>query len=120
MMLQQSQPDDGILAAGQVIGVHDFTLPALEEAGRPSCFIGDGSAERGVCKASGETLAIDPRYFRLMEVDLLIGDATKAREQLGWHHTTQVRDLVREIVRADLILLARGSLPGSVPPVPVD
>jgi len=50
---------------------------------------------------------IDPRYFRPTEVDLLIGDPTKAREQLGWTHTTKFKELVKEMVRADLDLVAR-------------
>jgi GDPmannose 4,6-dehydratase len=74
-----------------------------------------------VCEASGQTLvAIDPRYFRPTKVDSLIGDPSKAQERLGWRHTTEVRDSVQEMVRADLILMAREGLPGAVPSVPVD
>ena len=121
LMLQQEQPDDYVLATGQATSVRDFTLWAFEEAGRPIRFCGEGREERGVCEASGQTLvAIDPRYFRPTEVDLLIGDPSKARERLGWRYTMQVRDLVREMVRADLILMAREGLPGSVPTVPVE
>jgi GDPmannose 4,6-dehydratase len=121
LMLQQEQTDDYVLATGQATSVRDFTLWAFEEAGRPIRFTGTGGVERGVCEASGQTLvAIDPRYFRPTKVDSLIGDPSKAQERLGWRHTTEVRDSVQEMVRADLILMAREGLPGAVPSVPVD
>lgn len=119
IMPQQSQPDDDIPATGQAIGVHDFTLPAFEEAERSICFVGEGGVERSVCEVSEETLtAINPRYLRPTDIDLLIGDASKTRERLGLRHTTPVRDLVRKMVRADFILIAREGMPGSVSPVP--
>ena len=59
-------------------------------------------------------MAIDPRYFRPTEVDLLIGDPAKAREKLGWRHKTKVRELAREMVAADLELMQRGERVGAM------
>ncbi|NVD45016.1 GDP-mannose 4,6-dehydratase [Qipengyuania atrilutea] len=107
-MLQQDEPDDYVLATGVTTTVRDFTLWAFEDAGRPIEFEGEGLDEKGRCIKTGEILVeIDPRYFRPTEVDLLIGDPSKAREKLGWEHQTSVRELVRDMVRADLIVIPR-------------
>ena len=67
---------------------------------------GEGVEETGRCSRTGQTLvSVDPRYYRPTEVDLLIGDPTKAHQRLGWRHETSVRDLVGEMVREDLRLL---------------
>jgi len=66
-------------------------------------FKGEGLDEKGYCKKTGAVIVeVDPRYFRPTEVDLLIGDPTKAKEKLGWVHSTSIRDLAREMVQADL------------------
>ena len=64
---------------------------------------GSGIDEKGYCRKTGEVLVeVDPKYFRPTEVDLLIGDPSKAHQQLGWRHETPVRELAREMVMADL------------------
>ncbi len=79
------------------------TLHSFEDAGIPLRWEGKGVDEKGYCRDSGKLLvAVDPRYFRPTEVELLIGDPSKAREKLGWTHHTSPRDLAREMVQADL------------------
>jgi GDPmannose 4,6-dehydratase len=102
-MLQQDQPDDYVLATGTTTPVRDFAQWAFAEAGIELRWDGQGIAERGICAKSGRVLIeVDPRYFRPTEVELLLGDPTKAREKLGWVHTTSVEAMVREMVQADL------------------
>jgi GDPmannose 4,6-dehydratase len=107
-ILQQDQPDDYVLATGELHSVRDLVELAFEMVGRRITWRGKGVDEVGVDSTKGDELvAIDPRYFRPTEVDLLLGDATKARERLGWAHTTPFRDMVAEMVREDLKLIAR-------------
>jgi GDPmannose 4,6-dehydratase len=81
---------------------------AFAEIGRDIEWRGSGVSEVGVDTASGqELIAIDPRYFRPTEVDLLLGDPGKARDVLGWEHSTPFPQLVREMVAADLDLLRK-------------
>ncbi|MEO9298522.1 GDP-mannose 4,6-dehydratase [Devosia alba] len=102
-MLQQDVADDYVLATGVTTAVRDFVQWAFEEIGVTLEWRGTGIAEKGVDAATGrELVAVDPRYFRPTEVELLLGDPTKAREKLGWVHTTPIRDLAREMVQADL------------------
>ena len=102
-MLQQDAPDDYVLATGVTTSVREFTEWAFEDAGLPIEFRGEGVDEKGYCKKTDKVLVeIDPRYFRPTEVDLLLGDASKAREKLGWEAITPVRDLAREMVEADM------------------
>lgn len=106
LMLQQPEPDDYVLATGETTEVRQFVEWAFEEVGVKLEWTGSGLSEVGRCSSTGKTLIeVDPRYFRPTEVDLLIGDPTKARQNLGWAHTTTVRDLVREMVAEDLKLL---------------
>ena len=103
LMLQQDQPDDYVLATGETVEVREFTRWAFEEVGLPIEFRGKGVDEKGYCDLTGKVLVeVDPKYFRPTEVDLLIGDASKARRKLGWRHETSVRELAREMVAADL------------------
>ena len=103
MMMQQDEPDDYVLATGVTTEVREFVRWAFEDVGIEIEFSGAGVDEKGLCKKTGKCLIeIDPRYFRPTEVDLLIGDPTKAREKLGWSHETSARDLAREMVLADL------------------
>ena len=105
-MLQQDEPDDYVLATGETTTVRQFVEWAFEDAGIELAFSGEGVDEKGVCRKTGKVIVeIDPRYFRPTEVDLLIGDPTKAREKLGWAHTTPIRDLAREMVQADLAVM---------------
>ena len=103
LMLQQDQPGDYVLATGETTSVRDFARWAFEDAGIDLDFAGEGIEEKGVCRKSGKTLVeVDPRYFRPAEVDILIGDPSKAREKLGWRHEVSARELAREMVEADL------------------
>jgi len=108
LMLQQDQPDDYVLATGEATVVRDFVTYAFEQAGMNIEWTGKGVNEKGRCSASGEVLIeIDPSYFRPTEVDLLIGDPTKAYEKLGWRHEIKWRALCAEMVREDLITVAK-------------
>ncbi|KUR73688.1 GDP-mannose 4,6 dehydratase [Novosphingobium fuchskuhlense] len=103
MMLQQDEPDDYVLATGETTEVREFVRWAFEDAGIALDFQGSGVEERGICRKTGKVIVeIDPRYFRPTEVDLLIGDPTKAHQKLGWTHETSARELAREMVFADL------------------
>ena len=107
-IVQHDTADDWVLATGEAHSVREFVELAFAEVGRVIVWTGQGAEEVGLDTETGETLVrIDPRYFRPTEVDLLIGDPTKAREQLGWTHTTKFKELVKEMVRADLDLVAR-------------
>ena len=102
-MLQQDHGDDYVLATGVTTSVRQFVEWAFADAGIALKWRGDGVDEQGFCTKTGALrVAIDPRYFRPTEVELLVGDPTKAREKLGWSHQTGVRDLVREMIEADL------------------
>ena len=103
MMLQQDVPDDYVLATGVTISVREFTQWVFEHAGFELEWRGTGEDEKAYCKASGRCLVeIDPRYFRPTEVDFLLGDASKAKEKLGWEASTPVRELAREMYESDL------------------
>ncbi len=103
MMMQQDEPDDYVLATGETTEVREFVRWAFEDAGIEIVFTGQGVEEKGHCAKTGKCLVeIDPRYFRPTEVELLIGDPTKAQEKLGWRHETSARQLAREMVLADL------------------
>lgn len=107
-ILQQDKPDDYVLATGEATSVRQFVEWAFSDAGIALRWEGEGIDEKGFCIASGQCrVEVDPRYFRPTEVDILIGDATKARRQLGWQPETSVRDLVREMVAADINALQR-------------
>ena len=104
LMLQQDLPDDYVLATGITTPVRDFVNFAFEEAGITIAWNGEGINEEGVCINSGKTLVqIDPRYFRPTEVDLLLGDASKALDRLGWKPTISVRELCAEMVKEDIL-----------------
>jgi GDPmannose 4,6-dehydratase len=108
LMMQQDQADDYVLATGETTRVRDFVTTAFAETGVQLEWSGEGVEERGVCASSGRLLVeVDPRYFRPTEVDLLIGDPTKAHEKLGWKHETRWQDLCAEMVASDLALVGR-------------
>ncbi len=111
LMLQQDVPDDYVLATGETNTVRQFVEWAFEDAGIAIEWRGEGVEEKGYCKATGALrVAIDPRYFRPTEVDLLIGDPAKAHAKLGWKHETPVRELAREMVQSDLAELRAGGV----------
>jgi GDPmannose 4,6-dehydratase len=110
LIAQQPQPDDYVLATGETHSVRGFVETAFREIGVDIVWRGAGLQEEGVDAASGRVrVAIDPRYFRPTEVELLIGDPRKAQEKLGWRHHTRFCELVAEMVREDLELTARGA-----------
>ncbi len=103
MMLQQDDPDDYVLATGETTMVRTFVEWAFEDVGVSLRWEGTGENEKGYCADTGRCLVeVDPRYYRPTEVDLLIGDPSKAKRQLGWKHEISVRELAREMVEADL------------------
>jgi GDPmannose 4,6-dehydratase len=105
-ILQQPNPGDYVLATGQAHSVRSFVALAFQEAGINLRWTGTGVDEQGICMATDRVLVkIDPRYFRPAEVDFLLGDATKAKEILGWSPKTTFRDLVKEMVLHDIALL---------------
>ena len=102
-MLQQPDASDYVLATGEEHTVREFVELSFECAGRRIAWRGAGVDETGVDADTGQTLVVvDPRYFRPTEVDQLLGDASKARRELGWTPTVAFRDLVREMVEADM------------------
>ncbi|MFM5949568.1 MAG: GDP-mannose 4,6-dehydratase [Novosphingobium sp.] len=104
-IVQQDEGDDYVLATGETTSVRQFVEWAFADAGITLAWRGRGQEEQGFCQDGKLRVAIDPRYFRPTEVDLLIGDSGKAQQKLGWQHTTSVRELVREMVEADLALV---------------
>lgn len=103
MITQAAEADDYVLATGETTPVRTFVEWAFEDAGIPIEFRGEGIEEKGYCRSTGKLrVAVDPRYFRPTEVELLIGDPSKARDKLGWTHQTSPRALAREMVEADL------------------
>jgi GDPmannose 4,6-dehydratase len=109
-ILQQQQPDDYVLATGETHSVREFVEKAFAQIGIQIVWQGQGVAETGIDHASGRVLVeIDPRYFRPTEVDLLIGDPSKAKAKLGWQHSVSFEQLVAEMVTADLENVARNS-----------
>jgi len=110
-ILQHNEPDDFVIATGETHPVREFVELAFAEAGFHIQWQGAGIDERGIDATTGKTLVeVDPRYFRPTEVDLLHGDATKAREKLGWEPKTPLRQLVSEMVEEDLRLFEKDKL----------
>ncbi len=106
-IVQHAHGDDYVLATGETHTVREFVDLAFNHAGRPLAWEGEGLAEIGRCGRSGETLVqVDPRHFRPTEVDLLVGDPSKAHATLGWRHTVSFSELVAEMVDADMRLIA--------------
>ena len=107
-ILQQDEPDDFVLATGETHSVREFVERAFSQVGITIGWEGKGIDEKGLDRANGRVLVqIDARYFRPTEVDLLLGNPAKAREKLGWTHTTAFPDLVKDMVAADVASLAR-------------
>ncbi|MCL2491850.1 MAG: GDP-mannose 4,6-dehydratase [Coriobacteriia bacterium] len=103
LMLQQDEPDDYVMATGVTTSVREFCAAAFAHAGIELCFEGEGDEERGIDKESGKmVVAVDPRYFRPTEVDLLLGDASKAAEVLGKKPLTTLEELTALMVDFDL------------------
>jgi GDPmannose 4,6-dehydratase len=101
LMLQQDQPEDFVIATGEQYSVRDFVNAAAKELGMEIRWQGQGVEEIGLW-GDKPIVRVDPRYFRPTEVDTLLGDATKAREKLGWRPRVGFHELVAEMVREDL------------------
>jgi GDPmannose 4,6-dehydratase len=110
LILQQSKPDDFVIATGEQHSVRDFVTLAAAELGMELHWKGKGVDEQGVDQLGRCIVAVDPRYFRPTEVETLLGDASKARQQLGWLPRTSFRQLVEEMVREDLKAAERDEL----------
>jgi GDPmannose 4,6-dehydratase len=133
LMLQQEEPDDYVIATGEQHNVREFIRAAFNEVGLELEFFGDGAAEVGRIAAVNTAVVdracdgvadhreaalspgkvvvrVDPRYFRPVEVETLLGDATKAREKLGWEPAIGFGELVHEMVREDIDLARRTSV----------
>jgi GDPmannose 4,6-dehydratase len=107
LMLQQDEAEDYVIATGETHTVREFCELAFASAGVRIEWRGSGSDERGVDSRSGRVVVeIDPRYYRPTEVDLLLGDASKARQRLGWKPETTFDELVRLMVKSDQRLAA--------------
>ena len=103
LILQHREPDDYVLATGESHSVREFVELAFRQVGRAIEWRGKGKDEVGLDSKTGQELVrIDPRYFRPIEVDLLLGDPRKAHQQLGWRHKTTFPQLVEEMVKSDL------------------
>lgn len=106
-IVQQPQAEDFVLATGEMHSVREFVDLAFGEVGRQIVWQGADVDEIGKDAKTGQTLIkIDPRYFRPTEVDLLLGDPSKAFKKLGWKHTTSFKELVAEMVSSDIQAVA--------------
>jgi GDPmannose 4,6-dehydratase len=118
LMLQHDKPEDFVIATGITTPVRDFVKMAFNEVGIELTFTGEGVAEKGIIAACNnpayqlpvgkEVVAVDPDYFRPTEVDLLIGNAAKAKAKLGWQPKYTLKELIKEMVSADVKLVSKG------------
>jgi len=111
LMLQQDEPEDFVIATGVTTKVRDFIRMTFEELGAEIEFKGEGVDEKGYIRSSDgrfnfkkgqEIISVDSAYFRPTEVELLIGDASKARQKLGWSPKYTLREMVNEMVAHDV------------------
>ena len=106
MIVQQDKPDDYVLATGERHSVREFVEKAFACVGRSIEWHGSGKDEKGMEARSGQVLIeVDARYFRPTEVDLLVGDPSKAQKRLGWRHKTSFDGMVKEMVAADMVAM---------------
>lgn len=111
LMLQQNEPDDYVIATGEQHSVRDFISIASEKLGLSIEWKGNGVNEKGIDKHSGNVVvAVDPRYFRPTEVETLLGNPTKAKQQLGWEPRISFDELVTEMIENDLELAKKDHL----------
>ncbi len=103
LMLQQEKPEDFVIATGETHTVQEFVTQAFQEVGIALVWQGEGLNEVAIDQATGKAVVkVDPKYFRPTEVDLLLGDATKARTLLGWQPKTTFNELVKEMISSEL------------------
>jgi GDPmannose 4,6-dehydratase len=117
MVLQADEPEDWVIATGKTTSVRDFVRLSFKEVGIEIEFKGIGINEKGYVKAchnslysielGKEIIAIDPRYFRPTEVNLLIGDSSKARTKLGWKPEYDLNDLIKDMMESDIKLMKK-------------
>ncbi|MDB2586001.1 GDP-mannose 4,6-dehydratase [Luminiphilus sp.] len=108
LMVQQKDPDDYVIATGKAYSVREFVTMAFSCVGVEILWQGSGVEEKGLDARSGKVLVeVDPKHFRPAEVELLLGDPSKAERELGWRAETQLEELIAEMVEGDLAL-ARG------------
>ena len=117
MILQADEPEDWVIATGKTTSIRDFVLMAFNYLGIKIIFSGEGVNEVGAVKEctnpnyqieiGKEVIKVDPRYFRPTEVDLLIGDASKAKNKLGWQATISLEELVNDMMESDLKLMSK-------------
>ena len=110
LMLQQDAPEDFVIATGEQYSVRDFVTAVAQQLGMALSWVGEGLEEKGIDANGRCIVAVDPRYFRPTEVETLLGDATKAREKLGWVPRVRFQELVAEMVATDLEAAQRDSL----------
>lgn len=109
MMLQQDKPDDYVLATGSTRTVREFTELAFAHCDCKIEWVGSGVDERGICATTGRVLVkVSPEYFRPLEVDYLVGDASKAKRTLGWEPKISFEEMVRMMVESDLYRVRNG------------
>ena len=107
-ILQQEEPDDYVLATAVTSSVREFATMAFEYAGLPLQWQGAGIEEKGISAKTGRIMVeVDPYYYRPTEVELLMGDPSKAKERLGWEANTRVRRLIEIMVDHDLEMVGR-------------
>ena len=117
MILQAKKPDDWVIATGKTTSVRDFVTMAFEYVGVEIEFKGKGINEKGYVKGctnmnykldiGKEILSVDPNYFRPTEVDILVGDSSKAKKELGWIPKIELKELINDMMESDLILMKR-------------
>ena len=110
LMLQQEKPQDFVIATGQQYSVREFVQRCAKLLELDLTWSGSGVEEKAVDKAGNVVVAVDPRYFRPTEVETLLGDASKAKRELGWEPRISFDDLVREMVESDLKAAERDAL----------
>lgn len=111
LMLQQDSPEDFVIATGVQKSVREFTELAAKELGMSLYWEGEGEGEKGYVEETGRCIVeVDPRYYRPTEVEILLGDPSKAMDKLGWKPSTTLEKLVREMVREDLALAERDKM----------
>ena len=102
LMLQQEKPDDYVIATGETYSVREFAELAFKEVGIDIIWQGEGEGEVGIDASTGKVIVeIDPRYYRPTEVDILIGDSSKAREKLGWKPKVKLEELAKIMIKSD-------------------
>jgi GDPmannose 4,6-dehydratase len=108
LMLQQTEPDDYVVATGETRSVRDFAEKVFARLNMPLEWQGAGVNEKGIDTKTGRiVIEVDPKYFRPAEVELLLGDATKAQVQMGWTPKTDLDGLVAMMTDSDLVLAER-------------